>query len=127
MTGPDADPVFSVAARARSFAHAVRGIAALLASQHNVWIHAVATVAVLVAGFAFGVTRIEWALLILAMGLVWAAEACNTAIEWVADVVSPDHNLLIGRAKDVAAAGVLLAAVAAAAMGLLVFVPYLLG
>ncbi len=127
MTGHDAEPGFSVVARARSFAHALRGITTLLASQHNVWIHAVATVAVLAAGFVLGVTRIEWALLVLAIGLVWAAEACNTAIEWVADVASPDHNLLIGRAKDVAAAGVLLAAVAAAAIGLLVFVPYLLG
>lgn len=127
MTAPGAEPGFRIAARIRSFAHAFRGLAALVASQHNAWIHAAATVAVVIAGFAFGVTRIEWALLALAVGLVWSAEALNTALEWVADVASADHDPLIGRAKDVAAAGVLLAAAAAVAIALLVFVPRLLG
>ncbi len=117
---------FSVAARGRSFAHAFRGLAALLASEHNTWIHALATVAVAVAGLALGVTRLEWALLVLAIGGVWSAEAFNTAIEWVADVVAPDHHPLIGRAKDVAAAGVLLASAAAVGVGLLVFLPHLI-
>ena len=117
---------FSVAARRRSFAHAFRGVAALLASQHNAWIHALATVVVAAAGFALGVTRLEWALLALAVGGVWSAEAFNTAVEWLADVVSPDHHPLIGGAKDVAAAGVLLASAAAVGVGLLVFLPHLI-
>ena len=117
---------FSVAARGRSFVNAFRGLAALLASQHNAWIHALATVAVAAAGFALGVTRLEWALLALAVGGVWSAEAFNTAVEWLADVVSPDHHPLIGRAKDVAAAGVLLASAAAVGVGLLVFLPHLI-
>lgn len=127
MTAPDGEPGFRIAARIRSFAHAFRGLAALVTSEHNARIHAAATVAVVIAGFAFGVTRLEWALLALAIGLVWSAEAFNTALEWIADVVSSVHDPRIGRAKDVAAGGVLMAAVAAATIGLLVFVPHLLG
>lgn len=116
---------FSLAARARSFRHAFRGVGALLASQHNAWIHAVITVAVLTLGFALGVSRLEWALLVLAIAAVWAAEALNTACEWVCDVAQSEHHPLVGRAKDVAAAGVLIAAAGSAVVGLLVFVPRL--
>jgi len=128
VTSPDSEPDagFSVGARARSFRNAFRGLVVLLASQHNAWIHALATVAVVIVGLALGVTRIEWGLLVLAVGLVWSAEAFNTAIEFVADVASPDHNPQIGRAKDVAAAGVLVTAVMAVLIGLLVFVPHLM-
>lgn len=127
MTPADPDPPFTLAARARSFSHAFRGIATLLASQHNARIHALATIAVVIVGFALGVTRLEWALLVAAIALVWLAEAFNTAVEFVADVASPDHDPLIGQAKDVAAGGVLLASAAAVVIGLLVVVPRLLG
>ena len=86
MTPTDPDPPFTLAARARSFSHAFRGIATLLASQHNARIHALATIAVVIVGFALGVTRLEWALLVAAIALVWLAEAFNTAVEFVADV-----------------------------------------
>jgi diacylglycerol kinase (ATP) len=117
---------FSLRARAASFGHAFRGVAALLASQHNAWIHFAATAAVVALALWLRVSRLEWALLVLAMGLVWAAEALNTALEWVGDVAEPGRNALLGRAKDVAAAGVLLAAGAAALVGLLVLLPRLL-
>jgi diacylglycerol kinase (ATP) len=117
---------FSLAARARSFGYAFRGVAVLLATQHNAWIHAAATAAVVAAGVSFGVSALEWALLCLAMGLVWLAEGLNTALEALCDRVAPEPDPLVQRAKDLAAAGVLLAACAAAAAGLLVFVPRLL-
>lgn len=120
------DEGFSLAARARSFGYAFRGVAALLTTQHNARIHAVATVAVVVAGFVLAVNSVEWALLLLAMGMVWLAEAFNTALEALCDRIAPDPHPLVGRAKDVAAAGVLLAASAAAAVGLIIFVPKLL-
>jgi diacylglycerol kinase (ATP) len=75
------------------------------------------------AGLCFGIGAMEWCAVILAMALVWSAEALNTAIELLADALSPDPHPLVGRAKDVAAAGVLLAAMGAAAVGLIVFVP----
>jgi len=117
---------FSLAARARSFGYAFRGVAVLLATQHNAWIHAAATAAVVAAGVSFGVSALEWALLCLAMGLVWLAEGLNTALEVLCDRVAPEPDPLVQRSKDLAAAGVLLAACAAAAAGLLVFVPKLL-
>lgn len=125
MSVPE-EPGFSVGARARSFGHAFRGLAALLASQHNAWIHAAATVAVVAAGLWLDVSRTDWALLALAIAGVWVAEAANTALEWVCDATAPDHHPLIGRAKDAAAAAVLLAAAAAVVVGLLVLGPPLL-
>lgn len=122
---PDA-AAFTLAARARGFVHAWRGLAYLIASQHNVWIHLAAAAGVIGAAIAFEVNRWEWAWLILAIGLVLAAEAMNTAIETLADALSPEYNAGIGRAKDVAAAAVLLLALTAALIGALVFLPHLL-
>ena len=116
---------FRVAARLRSFAHAFRGVATLLASQHNAWIHALATLVVVALGIALGVTRLEWALLVLAIGAVWTAEALNTAVEWLCDVAHPEFHPLVRQAKDVAAAGVLLAAAASAVLALLVLGPHI--
>jgi len=93
---------FSWAARARSFGYAFRGVVTLLATQHNAWLHAAATVAVVALGVALGVSRIEWALLILAIALVWTAEGLNTALEWLCDVAAPEYNPLVKKAKDVA-------------------------
>jgi diacylglycerol kinase (ATP) len=117
---------FSWAARARSFGHAFRGVVALLASQHNAWIHALATVVVVGLGAALGVGRLEWALLVFAIALVWTAEGLNTALEWLCDVAAQEYHPLVEKAKDVAAAAVLLAAIGAALIGLLVLGPPLL-
>jgi len=117
---------FTLDARARSFGYAFAGIAALLRTQHNAWIHAAASLAVVAAGLWLGLGAAEWYALLLAMALVWTAEALNTAIELLADAVSPDHNSMVGRAKDVAAGAVLLASLGAAAVGLIVFVPRIL-
>lgn len=115
---------FSIAARIRSFAHAFRGFGLMLRTQHNAWIHALATLVVVMAGIGFKVERRDWALLIFAMVGVWVAEALNTSIELVADAISSDHHTLIGKAKDVGAAAVLLAAAGATVIGLIVFTPY---
>ncbi|MGE5230733.1 MAG: diacylglycerol kinase family protein [Deltaproteobacteria bacterium] len=119
-------PRFSVAARARSFRYAGRGIVSLLRSQHNAWIHAAASVAVVALGFYVGLSRSEWCLVVLAMTVVWSAEAVNTAFEALCDVASPDLHPLVERAKDIAAGSVLLAAAGAAVVGVLVFGPHLL-
>lgn len=119
-------PEFSFAARARSFRYAARGLVALLRSQHNAWIHAAASVAVVALGFYVGLSRLEWCLVVLAMAVVWSAEAVNTAVEALCDVASPEVHPLVERVKDVAAGAVLLAAVGAAVVGALVFAPHLL-
>jgi diacylglycerol kinase (ATP) len=99
---------------------------ALLRSQHNAWIHAAASVAVVGLGFAVGLSRLEWCLVVLAMVAVWSAEAVNTAFEALCDVASPEPHPLVERAKDVAAGAVLLAAGGAVVVGVLVFGPHLL-
>ncbi len=117
---------FRFSERAFSFRHALRGIALVVRPQPNAWIHAVATIAVIGAGMALNVSHGEWTALVLAIGLVWTAEALNTAIEFLADEVSQEKRERIGNAKDAGAAGVLLASIAAAIVGLIVFVPHLL-
>lgn len=123
MTQGDA---FSLRQRGRSFRYAFRGIAAVLRTQHNAWIHAGATVAVVVAGLWLRVSLLEWGLLVLAIAAVWTAEAFNTAVEALGDAVSVEQHPMVGRAKDAAAGAVLLAALGAAIVGALVFVPRLL-
>lgn len=108
--------------RLASFPHAARGIGRLL-REPNARIHLVATLAVVSAGAAFHVTRLEWIALVFAIVLVFVAEALNTALESLADATIPDHHPLVGTAKDVAAGGVLLAAIGAVVVGALVFVP----
>lgn len=126
MTAPAAfekERLPALRARVRSFRWAFRGLAEMLRTQHNTWIHAAATAAVVAAALAFDVTAAEWAALLLACMAVWIAEAMNTALEFLADAAVPEFHAGVGRAKDVAAAAVLIAAAGAAAVGLLVFVP----
>ena len=110
--------------RLRSFGHAFRGLKVLLQTQHNARIHAVATVLVVVAGALLRISAFDWALIALAVLCVWAAEAMNTAIEFVVDLISPEHHPLAAKAKDVAAGAVLVAAIGSAIVGGLVFGPH---
>lgn len=118
---------FSVGARLRSFTYAARGIRTVIASQHNAWIHAVATIGVVGLGIAYRVDRFEWLALIVAIVSVWTAEALNTAFEFLCDVASPEFHPLVARAKDVAASAVLICAAGAVATACIVFAPYLRG
>ena len=95
----------------------------MLASQHNAWIHAVATVVVVGAGLLWRIAPAEWCAIVLAVVAVWMAEGLNTALEFLADATSPTFHPLIGKAKDVAAGAVLLAAMGAVVIGLLIFGP----
>lgn len=117
---------FSLSARVDSFRDALRGIGAMLATQRNAWIHAVATLAVVGLGFALAIDRGEWLAVVLAIMAVWTAEGLNTAFEALCDVASPEFHPLVARAKDVAAGAVLIAAIGALVIGVLVFGPRLL-
>ncbi len=107
----------------RSFRYAFRGIRCILRTQHNAWLHALATAGVLIAGMLLKASTTEWCLLILAMIGVWTAEAINTALEQLSDAVSAQDHPLVGKAKDAAAGAVLLSAIGAAIVGLIVFGP----
>ena len=108
------------------FAEAVHGVRLMLRTQRNARVHGVATLAVGALGWWLRLAPAEWAALVVAVALVWVAEALNTAIELVVDLVSPERRQLAGWAKDVAAGAVLLAALGAVAIGLLIFGPGLL-
>ena len=112
--------------RIRSFRCALKGIRVMIASQHNAWIHALATVLVVTVGIRFHLGRAEWCWIILAIVSVWTAEALNTAFEFLTDVASPAFHPLAAKAKDVAAGAVLLTALGAAAVGLLILGPHVL-
>ncbi len=114
---------FSLESRARSFGYAFSGIAFVVRSQHNAWIHSLATVCVVGVGALLPLSRLDWCALIIAIAMVWAAEAINTAIELLGDATSADPHPLVGRAKDAGAGAVLITAIAAAAVGVLVLGP----
>jgi len=123
---------FTVVGRIRSFRHALRGVWLVLRSQHNAWLHAVATVlAVALAGILHNTAEPlspgEWADLALAILLVWVAETFNTGLEVLADGLVPERHPVVKMAKDVAAAAVLMAAVGAVVVGAILFVPRLVG
>ena len=115
---------FSISGRIRSALHAIEGIVEVMRSQHNAWLHALATLCVLAAGYAFGVSTSEWCFLIVAITGVWVVEALNTAFELLCDVASPEFHPLVKKSKDVAAGAVLLSAIGAVAIGLVIFIPY---
>ena len=110
--------------RLKSFVYALHGLDHLVRTQPNARVHLLATGLVCGAGMYCGLGRAEWLWLIVAMVLVWSAEAFNTALEQLADAVHPERHPGIGRAKDAAAAAVLIAALGAAIIGVLVFLPY---
>ncbi len=112
-----------LASRIASFRYAFRGVAHLFREETNARIHALAALLVVAFATALDVPRGEVALLVLAIGLVLAVEAINSALEALCDRVAPDPHPLIARCKDTAAAAVLVAAIAAAAAGFLIMGP----
>ena len=117
---------FKPSDRMRSLKDAAHGIVTMVSSQHNAWIHALATVAILLLGLCLGFSRAEWCWTVLAIVSVWTAEALNTAFEFLADASSPGFHPLVKKAKDVAAAGVLIAAIGSAVIGVFIIGPYVI-
>jgi diacylglycerol kinase (ATP) len=109
--------------RLLSFKYAFSGLVILMRSTPNAWIHLLAALAAAGLGFFFMISIVEWCLITLCISLVFAAEAFNTAVEQIADLASPSYHPLAGKAKDLAAAAVLLTALGAMASGLFIFGP----
>ncbi len=116
---------FDLRTRLRSFRYAASGIGLMMRSQHNAWIHLSATVFVCGLGFWLRVTAADWRWLIVAMLLVWVAEAINTSFEHLCDVVSPEFHASVQKSKDIAAGAVLICATGSTILGVLTFLPYL--
>ncbi len=109
--------------RIRSFGYALKGIRAVFGKEANVNIHLTMTALVVFCGFLFSISTTEWLICIICFGVVIGLEMMNSAIENLVDLVSPEKNKLAGKAKDIAAGAVLVAAICAAIVGLIIFIP----
>ena len=116
-------PAFSVKKRIVSFKYAFNGIKIILSTQHNFLIHLAVAILVTAAGMIFKIAIWEWCIIVITIAMVLVAEAFNTSIEKLTNLVSPEHNILAEKIKDVAAASVLIAAIASVIIGLTIFLP----
>ncbi|MEM0542929.1 diacylglycerol kinase family protein [Flavobacterium sp. j3] len=109
--------------RFKSIGFAFKGVFKLITTEHSVMVQTFLAFIMVIAGFLFEISRVEWMMQILATGLVLGIESLNTAIEKIADFVHPEFHNRIGFIKDIAAGAVMFAAFAAIAVGLLIYVP----
>ena len=119
--------VFSINKRLKSFGYAFNGLKILIREEHNSRIHILGAMVVLIAGYFFQLSAFEWIAIVFAIGLVIVLEIFNSAIENISDFISPSQDDRIKRIKDLSAAGVLVGAITAAIIGLIVFVPKIIG
>ena len=109
--------------RLQSIRYALDGIKYILETQQNARIHLLFTLAVFILGFLLGITRMEWIALALTVGLVWAAELFNTAVEVMVDWISPEKHIAAKICKDISAGSVLVTASISILVGILIFGP----
>lgn len=117
---PDLAKVF------KSFGYAFKGVVSLFRYENNAKIHLIAGIVAVATAFYLELNPTEWCILVIQIALVMAAEAFNTAIEKLCDVISPEKHPVIGTVKDIAAGAVLITAIAAVISGLLLFLPKIL-
>ena len=114
---------FSLHSRFKSFSYAFAGVRLFFLTEHNAWIHALAAVAVTIISFIAGVSATEAIAIVFAIALVWITEMLNTAIEKMMDHLSPAEHPEVKIIKDVSAAAVLTAAIAAIIVAFIIFIP----
>jgi diacylglycerol kinase len=120
---PERIPVF-FQTRAHSFRYAFSGWWFVIRTQRNAWIHMLVSILVILLALWLGISRQDWAVIILAIAMVWIAEFLNTALEAVVDLASRHEQLELARVgKDVGAAAVLIAAGSSVLIGLLILGP----
>lgn len=112
--------------RWQSILFACQGLRDGFLTQPNLRIHLAVAIAVIVVGWMLSISRMEWMVITLTIALVLCAEMLNTALEYLTDLASPDIHPLAAKAKDAAAAAVLITAAAAVLVGMLIFLPKLL-
>ncbi len=114
---------FSVKARIESFVYAFAGLKRFFLTEHNVWIHSVAALLAIILSFLLKISALEWVGVLFAIGLVLCAEAFNTCIEKMMDKLWPQQDETVKYVKDLAAGAVLIAAIVAAIIGIIIFLP----
>jgi diacylglycerol kinase len=116
---------FSLKSRFGSFRFAMNGLLSLLKNEHNSRIHLLAAILAIIGGIIMKLDHYEWSLLVIVIGLVFLTELLNSSLESLADLVDPEWNEMIMRAKDYSAAAVLISAIVAIVVGGLIFIPKL--
>lgn len=106
-----------------AFKNAFNGMKFVFTTQRNAKIHLLITILVVLLGIFFKLSALQWTAIIFSIGIVWAFESVNTAIEQLTDLASPEYHILAKIAKDCAAASVLVASITAIAIGLVIFFP----
>jgi diacylglycerol kinase len=109
-----------------AFRHAFSGWIYAVRTQRNARVHLMATILVIGISAWVGLTADQWCLVIFAIALVWISELANTALESLVDLVSPEYHSLAKIAKDVKAASVVIAVLAASLVGVIILLPALL-
>ena len=109
--------------RALAFRYAFSGWWFVIRTQRNAWIHAIVSIAVVAVSIWLKLPARDWAIVVIAIAMVWTAEFINTALEAVVDIASPQEHRLAKVGKDVGAAAVLIAAFSAALIGILILGP----
>ena len=117
---------FTYRKRLAGFKYAFNGIRLLLRDEPNAVFHCIIGICAISVGFFLNISAMEWIAVVIVCGCVFAAEALNTAIERLADVVSPEYNEAIKSVKDLSAGAVLFMAIAAAITGIIIFLPKLI-
>jgi diacylglycerol kinase len=117
---------FSLKSRIESFKFAFRGLWLLVKNEHNSRIHILAAIVAIVMGLFLKINLLEWCLLVIVIGIVFITELINTSLEALADFVDPEWNERIMKAKDYAAAAVLISAVISVIVGGIIFIPKIL-
>ena len=107
----------------KSFHYALQGLLSAVRSERNMRIHIAAAMLVIAAGIFFKVSQTEWMILLMCIGFVISLELMNTALEHVCNAAVPQFHPFIRHAKDIAAAAVLVAAIASAITGGIIFIP----
>ncbi|MDR2469966.1 MAG: diacylglycerol kinase family protein [Tannerella sp.] len=113
----------SVGRLSKSFGYAIQGIRRMFRQEQNARVHLFVLLCTVIAGCCFRISAAEWMAVVIAGGCVMAAEAFNTSVEALSDLVSPEYSEGIRRVKDFAAGAVLLVSIAAAITGMIIFVP----
>ncbi len=119
----DIDSKFSIRKRLASFKFAFSGLRSLFKHEHNSRLHLLAALLVIATGFILGISRTEWMILVIIIAMVFITEILNSAVESLADYVSPEYNSIIKRVKDYCAAAVLISAITSVIVGLIIFLP----
>ncbi len=114
---------FSIKSRFKSFKYAINGLKILIRNEHNSRIHLVAMIIAIVLGIILKISNIEWIAIVIVIGFVFSTEIINSAIEKLADFVSPDYHETIKKVKDLSAAMVLVCALVSLIVGIIVFIP----